>query len=186
MQIPIDPPGSYALSPIERKVKELLAQGMPHWQIKKTLHLGYKEYRDCVFQVRKQEAIMMSKLTNEQRAEIYRLCKEEGVPQLEVATMFDVSQATVCQTIKKLDMLSAADAEDKPESVEQTADPTVMTEEHTVEIPAAVIKAVEDKIEMIQDLMGHNAERIESLKRQNAELMKTITDLESWVKEVNA
>lgn len=44
---------------------------------------------------------MANKITAAQKAEMYRLCTEEGKTQLEVAAIFDVSTSTVCNTVKE-------------------------------------------------------------------------------------
>lgn len=190
MIVPIGEP-NFIASPNAQRVKELLYDGKSVPQIASIMHQGYDVIKDWIYEVRKEQMIMANKLTNEQRAEIYRLWKEEGKSQTDIARNFNVSTATVSLIIKKmngvqdmLNTLSAADAEDKPEPIGQVDEPITMTEEHTAEIPEAVIRAVEDKITDLNTMISDNKERIASLAHQNEKFAERINVLQAWLEGV--
>lgn len=179
--IPIIQPDSYPLSQTEARVKELLDAGIPHLQIRMKLHLGKETFRDAVFEVRKQEAIMAKKLNEEQKAKIMEL-RKQGMTIENIAKELRHSPATVCKALK--DILLAEEPADKPEPIAQVAEPVTMTEEHTAEIPEAVIRAVEDKITELNEMIRDNIERISSITEHNTQFAERAAVLERWLREV--
>lgn len=58
-------------------------------------------------------------------------------------------------------------------------------EEHTAEVPKAVIAAVEDKITELQYMIEKNKEQAESLLQHNEKFGDRIGILTAWLEEVN-
>lgn len=57
-------------------------------------------------------------------------------------------------------------------------------EEHTAEVPKAVIAAVEDKITELQYMIEKNKEQAESLLQHNEKFRDRIGILTAWLEEV--
>lgn len=68
--------------------------------------------------------------------------------------------------------------------IEEVTKPVVMTEEHTAEIPDAVISAVESKVADLRKEIQRNAEQAASLLQHNDNYIKRIEILEKWLAEV--
>lgn len=66
-----------------------------------------------------------------------------------------------------------------PEKKESAA----LAEEHTAEVPKAVIAAVEDKITELQYMINQNKEQIKSLLQHNEKFNSHIDTLTAWLKE---
>ena len=93
----------------EQRVKELLDQGKTMFQIAYKLFMGVEYVREIIYSIRKKEAINnMARLTQEERAEIYRLYHEEGMSQRDLAARYYVSHGTIGNIIKKFEWRVAA------------------------------------------------------------------------------
>ena len=108
-----------ALTLNEQRVKELLDQGKTIFQIAYKLYMGVEYVREIIYSIRKKEAINhMARLTQEERAEIYRLYREEGMSLRDLAARYYVSHGTIGNIIKKFEsvqgMCDALTAADKP------------------------------------------------------------------------
>lgn len=202
MIVQIGEPDARPFTPVEQRIKAMLDDGVNPFRIALAMHMGIENVRDHIFEIRRKESINMGKLNEKDRQEIIRL-SQEGIPQTEIARQFNVSGACVCKILKKqskpgiinpefdaaVDEMIAdaktADAENKPEPIKQTAEPVTMTEEHTAEIPEAVIRAVTDKISMLHGTIVANKGCIERLTQQNENYEACISVLEAWLKEVH-
>lgn len=188
MIVPIGEPDGYYLPPNVQRVKELLDKGKSIGKIMRKLHMAMEDVHDAVYEIRKWEAVMgkKPKFNAQERAELLRLHNEERYSIGKLAAKFGCSQTAVRTALSAAkyeaedepkkgtfinpefdaavdEMIAeagAADAEDEPEPIKQTTEPAEMTVEHTVEIPDSVIKAVEDKIMQIEDIVRLNTERI--------------------------
>lgn len=109
-----------ALTANERRVKALLDQSKTMFQIAYKLHMSFEAVRDIIFEIRKKECLMAGKprLTQEERAEIYRLYREEGMTQRDLAARYGVTHSTIGNIVKKMEsvqqMCDALTAADKP------------------------------------------------------------------------
>ena len=145
------------------------------------------------------------KLTPEQRAKIEEL-KSSGTSQSAIAKEMGVTQGTVSNVLnakkarayyakkKEQEMQEKKTGINKEfddavnEMIAEAAAQEPETEPETVQIvpavPDAVIRAVEDKITELQNMIRDNTERIESLKQHNQKFAERVGILEKWLKEV--
>lgn len=121
---PIDPLPQ-ALTANEQRVKALLDQGMNQFQIAYQLHISFEAVREMIYEIRKKECLMAGKprLSQEERAEIFRLYREEHMTQRDLAAHFDVSHGTIWNIINSFgsvqEMCDTLTAEDKPQKKTQ-------------------------------------------------------------------
>ena len=123
------------------------------------------------------------RLTNEERAEIYRLWKEEGLTYKVIAERCSVNIATVCNVIKKMNSVQGMldTLSNEPERIEQAAEPVVMTDERTAEpVPDAVLKAVADKIEALSEILSDNLLTVKKLQQDNEQIRSELAVLYGW------
>lgn len=117
-----------ALTENELRVKELLDQGKNMFQIAYKLHMSFESVRDMIFEIRKKECLMARKpkLSQDERAEIFRLYREENVTQRDLAAHFDVSHGTIANIISSFgsvqEMCDTLTAADKPKKMPNTGD----------------------------------------------------------------
>lgn len=193
----IGEPAAKPLTYLQRRIMELMQQGKSFGQICGILLIRSDHLRDEIFEIRKYEALMgKGKLTNEQRAAIYDAWKG-GITQAELAKQYGVSEQAISQLCKKMEKGKAAafnqsfedavnemieemhEMHEEPAEIEQTAEPVVMTEEHTAAPPDAVMDAVRDKIDELQKQVDERATEI-------ALLNEKIRSLNAWLTEVQA
>lgn len=135
------------------------------------------------------------RLTHEERAEIYRLWKEEGLTYRTIAERCGVNPATVGNVVKKMNGTSRKSQineefdnavnqmieESKPQEIVQTDKPITMTEEHTVEaMPDAVMQAVIDKIETLSAVLSDNLLTIKKMQQDNEQIRSELAVLYGW------
>lgn len=156
MTVTIDPLPQ-TLTANEKRVKELLDRGKTVFQIAYKLHMSFEAVRDIIFEIRKKECLMAGKprLTQEERAEIYRLYREEGMTQRDLAARYGVTHSTIGNIVKKMEsvqqMCDALTAADKPmkntginPEFEQAVD--AMIAESSVEVTATPLaEGVQDQ-----------------------------------------
>lgn len=123
------------------------------------------------------------RLTNEERAEVFRLWKEEGLTYEAIAEQCDICVSTVGNVIKKMNSVQGMldTLSNEPEQIEQVAEPVVMTEEHTAEaVPDAVIQAVVDKIETLSAILSDNLLTIKKMQQDNEQIRSELAVLYGW------
>jgi transcriptional regulator with XRE-family HTH domain len=141
------------------------------------------------------------KLTNEQRAAIYDAWKG-GITQAKLAKQYGVSEQAISQLCKKMENGKAAavnqafdDAVNEmiaeAKEPEFTNEDTIVDTSDTIEatkpeVPEAVLKAVQDKIDSLATQIAVNCERIESITEQNDRMKERSETLQKWLKEVQA
>lgn len=128
------------------------------------------------------------RLTNEERAEVFRLWKEEGLTYEAIAEQCDICVSTVGKVVKKMNavqgMLDTLSRE--PAVIEQTAEPVIMTEEHTGNtVPDAVIEAVEQYVAHMENIVAGNLDEIRSLQQANEVYRTKIAAARTWLAEVD-
>ena len=122
------------------------------------------------------------RLTNEERAEIYRLWRE-GLTYKVIAERCSVNMATVGNVIKKMNSVQGMldTLSNEPEQIEQAAEPVTMTEEHTAEpVPDAVLNAVADKIEALSEVLSDNLLTVKKLQQDNEQIRSELAVLYGW------
>lgn len=196
---PIDPLPQ-ALSANEQRVKALLDQGMNQFQIAYQLHISFEAVREMIYEIRKKECLMAGKprLSQEERAEIFRLYREEHMTQRDLAARFGVSHGTIGNIINSFgsDTLAAADKPQKKtqinEDFEQAVDAMIAEREaadaeqksaiaEPETIPNAVWQACDDKIDMINLDIETREQRIGELKEEIEQLCAEREQIRAWM-----
>lgn len=132
----------------------------------------------------------MSRLTNPQRAAIYRSWKD-GATKTQLAEQYGVTVAAVVQLIKKLEKAEnqvCGEPERKPgvinEEFEQAVDQMVAEREaadaEPAKLPAAVRRAVIEHIQTLKDQIEQREERIAELRIEQEEFRRDIDTLIAW------
>lgn len=175
-----------------RSVKALLDEGLRKWEIIKKLRISEDAFKDAIFEINRQTAVeelsrMREKenekvangkhITEDQRAEMYRLWKDEGKTQKDIAEQFGFSANAVCNAIKAQKII-LTDA--------QTDKPVMMTEEHTAAVPDAVIEAVREQLASDELCVELNLSSIRRLQQENEDIRTKIAALKKWLAEVTA
>lgn len=203
---PIDPLPQ-ALTANEQRVKALLDQGKNQFQIAYKLHISFEAVREMIYEIRKKECLMAgkSRLSQEERAEIFRLYREEHMTQRDLAAHFDVSHGTIRNIINSFgsvqemcDTLTAADKPQKKtqinEEFEQAVD-TMIAEREAVDaeqksataepekLPDVIWHACDDKISMINLDIETREQRIAELKEEIEQLCAEREQIRAWMEE---
>ena len=193
-----------ALSANEQRVKALLDQGRNQFQIAYQLHISFEAVREMIYEIRKKECLMAGKprLSQEERAEIFRLYREEHMTQRDLAARFGVSHGTIGNIISSFgsvqemcDTLAAADKPQKKtqinEDFEQAVD-TMIAEREAADaeqksanaepekLPPVVRRAIDDQISEYEFQISERDSQIEELKDEIAEFRKDIAALKAW------
>lgn len=204
MTVTIDPLPQ-TLTANERRVKELLDRGKTVFQIAYKLHMSFEAVRDIMFEIRKKECLMAGKprLTQEERAEIYRLYREEGMTQRDLAARYGVTHSTIGNIVKKMEsvqqMCDALTAADKPmkntgvnPEFDQAVDAmiaesdTANADENSANaepdrLPHVIWCALDDKISMINLDIETREQRIAELQEEIAELVAEREQIRAWM-----
>ena len=199
----IEPPVP-RLTPVQERIREMLRSGKTFREICCTLRIRSDHLRDEIFEIRKWETIMGQgkKLTPEQLARIEEL-KRSGMKQKDIAAEMGISTwsvSNVLNAMKARALYTTTDAQEEPEKktginkefddavnemiAEMHAEPEPAPVQIPSAVPDAVIRAVEDKITELQNMIRDNTERIESLKQHNQKFAERVGILEKWLKEV--
>ena len=136
---------------------------------------------------------MPKALSEEMKQQVINLWMNYNYNQQEVADYLGIGYSTVHRIIGEY---SKDGSHEPPKGmpmpervvpavpIEEVTKPVVMTEEHTAEIPDAVISAVESKVADLRKEIQRNTEQAESLLRHNDNYIKRIEILEKWLSEV--
>lgn len=84
----------------EKIALDILNQGKHYFCISSRLHISFEKARDLVFSIRKKESIIMGKLNDAQRAEIYQAWKDGATPK-ELGKQYGVSDQSIYNLINK-------------------------------------------------------------------------------------
>ncbi len=145
-------PEIQAWTPLERRVLELLNEGHHYFRIAGMLHLSFETVRAIIFNIRKKESVLMGKLTNTEKADIFRAWKD-GTSQADLAKQYKVSGSAICTLIKRLNKAESEimQTEDKPERMEKAKPVKINHEfEDAVDKMIAESKSA-DKPEQLED-----------------------------------
>lgn len=163
---PIAQPETYPLHGIPLAVKQMRDKGAKRWQIHAKLHISDDDYRDAIFEIRKQEAIMGKRLSEEKRAQIIAL-REQGKSYDEVAEACEVSRNAVYLAVKAAGLVGQTD--------EPTAEPsTVCT------VPKAVLDAVKERIELVESCIEQDLCHIRQMQQGIENYRTEIAELKAW------
>ena len=133
---------------------------------------------------------MPKTLSEETKQQCVNLWLNHNYSQQQVADYLGISYTTVNRIVNEY----TKDGSHEPPKgmpmperampIEQVTKPVVMTEEHTADIPDAVISAVESKITDLRKEIQRNADQAASLLQHNDNYIKRIEILEKWLREV--
>ena len=108
--IPIGACDIQAYTETEKSALALLNEGKSYFHIAHKLHCSFERARDIVFSIRKKESLIMGKLTDQQRAEIYQKWKDGQTPK-ELAKEYSVSDQSIYNLVNKLNAQKQAPVE---------------------------------------------------------------------------
>ena len=200
--VPIPHPDHYTLYGDARAVKALMDEGLGKWSIIKKLRLSEEAYTDAMYEIKKQKAVEemngrnqempRGKLINAETVERIREMHAEGKTYQEIAEELGFGKSTIARICSNKpvshinkefdDAVNEMIAEaEKPEQIDQVAEPVTMTEEHTAEpVPDAVLKAVADKIEALSEILSDNLLTIKKLQQDNEQIRSELAVLYGW------
>jgi len=136
---------------------------------------------------------MPKALSEEMKQQVINLWMNYNYNQQEVADYLGIGYSTVHRIIAEY---SKDGSHEPPKGmpmpervvpavpIEEVTQTVVITEEHTAEIPDAVISAVESKAADLRKEIQRNAEQAASLLQHNDNYIKRIEILEKWLAEV--
>lgn len=145
-------PEIQALTPLERRVLELLNEGHHYFRIAGMLHLSFETVRAIIFNIRKKESVLMGKLTNTEKAAIFQAWKD-GTSQADLAKQYKVSGAAICTLIKRLNKAESEimQTADKPERMAK-AKPMKLNHEFEDAVDKMIAESKSaDKPEQLED-----------------------------------
>ena len=202
--VPIPHREFYALHGDALSVKTLIDNGLGKWAILKKLRISEDAYNDAVYEINKQKAVTelnhYYEKENEEMPRGEKLDAEtvERIRELKAAgkTVKEITEEVGCgkSTVGRIcqhgtsqinkefdDAVNQMIAEsNKPEVVEQVAEPVEMTEEHTVNVPDAVMQAVADKIETLSAVLSDNLLTIKKMQQDNEQIRSELAVLYGW------
>jgi|GEM_PF-5114609 len=191
----------------EQRVKALLDQGKTIFQIAYKLFISVEDVREMIFEIRKKECLMARKpkLSQEERAEIFRLYREENVTQRDLAARFGVSHGTIANIITSFgsvqEMCDTLTAADKPmphtginEEFEAAVDEMIAEREAAdaeqksaiakpEKLPGVVRRALEVGYRDLAEKIEECRSEIEEQEALIAEYEKDIEALKKWARE---
>lgn len=145
-------PEIQALTPLERRVLELINEGHHYFRIAGMLHLSFETVRTIIFNIRKKESVLMGKFTNTEKAAIFQAWKD-GTSQADLAKQYKVSSAAICTLIKRLNKAESEimQTDDKPERMAK-AKPVKINQEFENAVDAMIAESKSaDKPEQLED-----------------------------------
>lgn len=131
------------------------------------------------------------RLTHEERAEIYRLWKEEGLTYRTIAERCGVNPATVGNVVKKMNGTSrksqineefdnAVNQMIEESKNEDTKKDTLDTKSDTPNVPDAVMTAVVERINALSKTLSDNMLTIKKMQQDNENLRSELAILYGW------
>lgn len=196
--IAIGEPPVPALTYYQQRVLELLNAGKSALEIAVRLRSGMIWVREAIFEIRKRESIIMGKLTDEQRQEIYQSWKD-GVSQHDLAKQYHVTRSAISQMICKMSKaageIGIQEQPKKPavinEEFEQAVNEMVAEREaanaeknaeitEPEKIPPVVRRAVTGHLNDLEMEIEDREQRIAELKIEIEEFKKDIVALKAW------
>ena len=108
--IPIGACDIQAYTANEKAALAILNDGKSYFHIAYKLHVSFERAREIVFSIRKKESLIMGKLTDQQRAEIYQKWKDGQTPK-ELAKQYGVSDQAIYNLVNKMNTQKPAPVE---------------------------------------------------------------------------
>ena len=186
----------------EKKALALLREGKSHFQIAFKLHVSFEHAREIVFDIRKKESLIMGKLTDQQRADIYQAWKD-GTTQKKLAQKYGVCNQAISQLIKKMNTQKPAPVEledvengipntplmpqRKPAQINQEFESSIeqMVEDvkkksAIAKIPECVKRACDQRIKDLDEEISIRSQRVLDLKEEIDIFSDELRQIRAW------
>lgn len=185
---PIKQPETYPLHGIPLAVKQMRDTGAKRWQIHAKLHISDDDYRDAIFEIRKQEAIetMGGRRTSpETRTRVIAL-REQGMTYKKIAEACGTTVKTVqriaesaglTQKREKTTQINQEFEDAVNEMIAQADEPTA----EPVTVPKAVLDAVCEHIRLEGGCIADKLAKIKRMQQEIEESRTRIAELKTWL-----
>lgn len=162
----------------EKIALDILNQGKHYFCISSRLHISFEKARDLVFSIRKKESIIMGKLNDAQRAEIYHAW-QDGISMSELAKQYGVSASAICQMLSKMNRTGIAEPE-QLEDCENGIPNTPLVPQENGKLPGVVKRALDGHLAALQEAIEEREQQIDDLKYEIDEFREDIERLKEW------
>lgn len=179
----------------EKIALDILNQGKHYFCISSRLHISFEKARDIVFSIRKKESIIMGKLNDAQRAEIFQAWKDGATPK-ELGKQYGVTDQTIYNLIKKMAKKPSQELEDVENGIPNTPlvpaeiekEISAIAEEKSEnaepdKLPHYIWVALDDQVSAINFEIEQREQRIAELKEELAKLEDRRHAIESWMEK---
>lgn len=193
----------------EKNALALLNEGKNYFHIAYKLHVSFERARDIVFSIRKKESLIMGKLTDQQRAEIYQKWKDGQAPKA-LAEEYSVSDQSIYNLVNKMNAQKPAPVEledvengipntplmpqRKPAQINQEFEAKVKemienTEKNAAnaekksaiaKIQECVKRACDQRIKDLDEEISIRSARIEDLKYEVEQFAEELRQIRAW------
>ena len=198
--IPIGECDIQAYTATEKAALAILNEGKNYFHIAYRLHVSFERAREIVFSIRKKESLIMGKLTDQQKAEIYQKWKDGQAPK-SLATEYNVSDQSIYNLVNKMNAQNSAPSELEdvengipntplvPAEIEKEISAIAEEKSENAEawrLPTVVQDAVNRYIHDIEDEIEMRERRILELQEELDTYRKLYTELSDFRKAYRA
>ena len=196
--IPIGECDIQAYTETEKAALAILNEGKNYFHIAYRLHVSFERARELVFSIRKKESLIMGKLTDQQRAEIYQKWKDGQAPKA-LAKQYGVSYQSIHNLVNKMTKEQPQELEDVENGIPNTPlvpaeiekEISAIAEEKSTNadawrLPIVVQDAVNRYIHDIEDEIEMRERRILELQEELNTYRKLYTELSDFRKAYRA
>lgn len=188
---PIEQPETYQLHGIPLAVKQMRDKGAKRWQIHAKLHISDDDYRDAIFEIRKQEAIetMRGRQTSpEKRTRVIAL-REQGMTYKEIAEACGITIKTVQRIAEGAGLTQKRERttqinqefEDAVNEMIAQADESTAEPVTVCTVPKAVLDAVKERIELVESCIEQDLCQIRQMQQGIENYRTEIAELKTWL-----
>lgn len=180
----------------EKEALAILNEGKNYFHIAYRLHVSFEWAREIVFSIRKKESLIMGKLTDQQKAEIYQKWKDGQEPKA-LAAEYNVSDQSIYNLVNKMN--AQTEMEDVENGIPNTPLVPAENEKEIAAIaeeksenaddwrlPIVVQDAVNRYIHDIEDEIEMRERRILELQEELDTYRKLYTELADFRKAYRA
>lgn len=191
--IPIGECDIQAYTATEKAALAILNEGKNYFHIAYRLHVSFERAREIVFSIRKKESLIMGKLTDQQKAEIYQKWKDGQAPKA-LAAEYNVSDQSIYNLVNKMN--AQTELEDVENGIPNTPlmpaeiekEIAAIAEEKSTnaepdKLPHFIWTALDDQVSAINFEIEQIEQRIAELKEELAKLEDRRSAIESWMEK---
>lgn len=188
--IPIGACDIQSYTETEKAALAILNDGKSYFHISYKLHVSFERAREIVFSIRKKESLIMGKLTDQQKAEIYQKWKDGQAPKA-LAAEYNVSDQSIYNLVNKMN--AQTELEDVENGIPNTPLVPAEIEKEIAAIAEEKSENADEKSEKAEpDMLPHYIYmaldyqidavnlKIEQREQRIAELKEEIANLENW------